>query len=207
MTHTLHEQYQSSKDKNTFPDFLINELGFSFSLTNPDELVLKKGNPTIYQLNGFKVYDSSGVNYIDNNVGSYDSQNVYFHNSSDLSVRYFCSSNGSPLVCAEDINGDWTFITGYGMFCGNNSKILNSIITTFDNSKTIDSNSIYTLTKAARPDNGVPFKGLYIVTSAQFFKPHETLININGDIYRLVSLAPFNSDTQYPALAFKVSDE
>ncbi len=207
MTHTLHEQHRTITSNEEFGIILQNELGF---IKDGDNFFIgEKGHDPYMEapenVNSCICFYNGTVAMSDITRISAASSKFYWHNSSDLSVRYIYDSAGHiPLIWAQDISGGWSAI-GYNAFIAPDKEVcINNIYTQLNNDG--DSDNTYTITKIARSDNGVPFKGLYMVTSVRSFFLHDTLVNINGDIFRLVPNR-YSSGTAYPMFAFKVSDE
>lgn len=208
MTHTLHEQHSDFSSINALELILENELGFTPS--SAYFYIGEKGHDPCICISGgvtsIRYYDKSLAT--SQSIAAASNSTLYWHNSSDLSVRYFydpSSTSKTPAIWAQDINGGWSVICGNSMFVPDKKFAINNVYTQ-TNTYSINANNIYTISKIARSDNGAPFKGLYAVLSAQAFFTFDTLINIGGDIYRLVTNYT-GGDKVYPALAFKVSDE
>ncbi len=207
MTHTLHEQHRIFYSVGELKTILRTELGFE---ANGDFFYPgKKGyDPYMSASSGVSIHYYDGSPATSYSITMASGSTLYWHNSSDLSVRYFydpVSTSKTPAIWAQDINGGWSVICGNNMFVPDKKFAINNVYTQ-TNTYSINANNIYTISKIARTDNGVPFKGLYAVLSAQAFFTFDTLINIGGDIYRLVTNYT-GGDKVYPALAFKVSDE
>ncbi len=208
MTHTLHEQHRTITSNEEFGIILQNELGF---IKDGDKFFIgEKGHDPYMEAPenaNSRICFYNGTVTLNNitNISAASSE-LYWHNSSDLSVRYIYDSKGNiPLIWAQDINGGWSAISS-GFFIAPDKTVNITNIYTQSNNSVLNENNIYTITKIARSDNGVPFKGLYMVTSARSFFLHDTLVNIGGDIFRLTTNFK-SSSAVYPAFAFKVSDE
>ncbi|MCM1024767.1 MAG: hypothetical protein NC395_12035 [Prevotella sp.] len=205
MTHTLHEQYGVYTTNEEFGEILQNELGFT---ADADKYFIGENDRAPYikvpAAAAAQVCFYNGAIAINGiSVISSAEKIFYWHNSSDLSVRHMSAS--AAVVWAQDINGEWSAISVNSFVpSGSMVKLFNAYTQT--NLNNVDANGIYTLTKIARTDNGVPFKGLYMVTSARSFFERDTLVNVNGDIFRFVTLNA-SSGNKYPTLAFKVAEQ
>ncbi len=208
MTHTLHEQHKTITSNEELGIILQNELGF---IKDGDSFFIgEKGHDPYMNapanMNAHICF-YNGVIAINNITKvSAASSEFYWHSSSDMSVRYIFDNQGNtPVIWAQDINGGWSAITSNNFIAPDKTVNITNIYTHSNINAVVNAGNTYTITKIARSDNGVPFKGLYMVTSARSFFFNDTLINIDGDIFRLTSNYKSGASA-YPMFAFKVSD-